>query len=191
MTTAKQIEIANAIIATELVTKVFHSCQLLRNQESQILYPAYQRGAEFTYAGIDDTRGLFAYIRTAGDMVAVPLKIQSCARTYEVTAPLRVVFFNDNESRDHEELVRQLAAFTFLTGVNLVRVITDKFRLIREESSLFREKFDGKTFYIAFDVSLTFILLPSDCETTECLVNTNPITSCPVVVPKPTESATS
>lgn len=191
MTTTKQIEIASAIISTDLVTKVFHSCELLRNDQSQVLYPAYQRGAEFTYSGIDDARGLFAYIRHNGDAVAVPLKLQSCARAYTVTAPLRIVFFNDNESRDHAELTRQLGSFTFLSGLTLVRIITDKFRLVREESPLFREKFDGKTFYIAFDVLLTFILLPSDCETTECLVYPNPITTCPAAAPKPTESATS
>lgn len=191
MTTAKQIQIAEAIIATGLVGKVFHTCQLLKNENGQTMYPAYQRGAEFTYAGIDDAKGLFGYIRTNGDQIGVPFKMNSCGRTYTMTAPMRVVFFNDGEDRDHEELVRQLSTFTFIESVTLVRIITDKFRLVREESNLFRERFDGKTFYVAFDITVTFVLLPSDCERKECLVYPNPVTSCPAVVPKPTESATS
>lgn len=190
MTTAKQIDIAHAIIATGLTKKVFHSCQLLKNSDSVTMYPVYQRGAEFTYAGIDDAKGLFAYIRTAGDIVGVPFKLSSCERTYTMTAPMRVVFFNDNEDRNHEELIRQLGTFTFLKNVNLVRIITDKFRLVKEESQVFREKFDGKTFYVAFDVSVTFILLPSDCEKTDCLTYPNPVTSCPAAAPPSTDSAT-
>ena len=191
MTTEKQIPIAEAIIATGLVSKVFHSCQLLKNEEQQTLYPAYQIGAEFTYAGIDDTRGLFAYIRTNGDSFAVPFKLGACGRSYTMTVPLRVVFFNDNESRDHDELVRQLGTFTFLSGLTLVKITTDKFRLVREESPLFRSKFDGRTFYVAFDVSITFILLPSDCENKICKVYPNPVTTCPAAAPINTESATS
>lgn len=177
MTTEKQIEIATTIVGTGLVKKVFHSCQLLKDQNMITLYPAYQRGAEFTYAGIDDTKGLFAYIRTNGDLVGVPFKKSSCDRAYTMTAPLRVVFFNDNEERNQEELVRKLSTFTFMQGVSLVRIITDRFRLVKEESQLFREKFDGKTFYVAFDVSVTFILLPSDCERSDCQTYANPI--CP------------
>lgn len=191
MTTEKQIEIANAILATGLVKKVFHSCQLLRNDQSQTMYPAYQKGAEWTYSGIDDTHGLFAYIRTNGDIIGAPFKLDSCGRTYTMTAPLRVVFFNDNEDRDQDELIRKMGSFTFLKNVNLVRIITDKFRLVREESPIFREHFDGKTFYAAFDVAVTFILLPSDCERDICIIHPNPLIPCPAAAPGSTDSATS
>jgi hypothetical protein len=191
MTVKKQVEIAEEIIKTGLVTKVFHSCQLLRDDQSRTLYPAYQVGAEFTYAGIDDSKGLFAYIRNNGDAQAVPLKITSCQGAYTVTAPLRIVFFNDNEDRNQDDLALQLMPFTFLKNVFLVRVINDRQRLVREESSVFREKFDGKTFYLAVDINVTFILLPSDCAPEACIVYPNPITSCPAAVPKSSESATS
>lgn len=191
MTTEKQIEIAQAIIATELVTKVFHSCQLLKNDQSQTFYPVFPKGNEFTYAGIDDAKGLFAYIRTNGDIIGTPFKVASCDSTYTMTAPLRVVFFNDNEDRNQEELIRMLGTFTFMKNVTLIRIITDKFRLVREESPVFRERFDGKTFYVAFDVFVTFILLPSDCETKECIAHPNPITPCPAAAPTSSGSATS
>jgi len=191
MTVKKQIEIAEEIIKTGLVTKVFHSCQLLKDEEGRTVYPAYQVGAEFTYAGIDDAKGLFAYIRVNGDAQAVPLKLTSCQGAYTVTAPLRVVFFNDNESRNQDDLATRLLTFTFLQNVFLVRVISDRHRLVREESQVFREKFDGKTFYVAVDINVTFILLPSDCAPEACIVYPNPVTTCPAAVPKSTESATS
>lgn len=191
MTIKKQIEIATVILNTGLVKNVFHSCQLLKDENSQTLYPAYPIGAEYSYAGIDDTKGLFAYIRTSGDIISVPLKLQSCSHSYTMTAPMRVVFFNDNEDRNQEELIRQLGTFTFLQGVSLTRIIVDKYRLVREESQLFRERFDGKTFYAAFDVIVTFILLPSDCETDTCIVHPNPLKTCLAAAPPFTDSATS
>src|SRR3989304_5780785 len=191
MTVKQQIAIAEEIVKTGLVTKVFHSCQLLKDEQSRTLYPASQRGAEYTYAGIDDAQGLFAYIRVNGDIQGVPIKITSCNGSYTMTAPLRVVFFNDNEDRNQDDLVRRLSAFTFMRNVALVRIITDKWRLVREESSVFREKFDGKTFYAAVDINATFIHLPSDCADEACIVYPNPVTSCPAAVPKSNGSATS
>jgi hypothetical protein len=191
MTVQQQIAIAEKIIQTSLVSKVFHSCQLLRDDERRVMYPVYQVGAEFTYAGIDDSKGLFAYIRINGDLQAVPMRTRSCSGSYQVTAPLRVVFFNDNEPRDHDDLARRLMTFTFLQNVILTRVIQDRARLAAEESPMFREKFDGKTFYLAVDIQATFILLPSDCASEACISYPNPVTTCPAAVPQSTESATS
>lgn len=188
MTTTKQIEIAEALIATDLVKAVFHSVQLLKDHNGT-LYPAFPKGGEYTYTGIDDTKGLFAYIRTNGDTVAIPMKLQSCGRTSQLTIPLRIVFFNDNEDRDHEYLTTKLVAFTFLQHITLSRIITDKYRLRTEESPMFREKFDGKTFYIAVDIFISLILKPSDCETDDCIVHPNPL-KCPVAAQGSTSSAT-
>lgn len=190
MTTEKQIEIAKSILESGLVTKVFHSCIMLRNDPADI-YPVYQRGKEFVFTGLDDTKGLFAYIRENGDITSVPFKLDSCSLSYEVTAPLRVVFFNDNETRDHAWLLEKLAKFSFFTRVRLQKIITDKFRLVKEESPLFRSKFDGKTFYVAFDVFLTFILLQNSCEPSACITHPNPITPCPAAAPASGDSATS
>jgi hypothetical protein len=175
MTTSIQVEIANAILATTLVTKVFHSSELLRDNERGLLFPAYRAGADYIFIPVDDTLGLYAYIRSNGDYQATPLKIASCVRSYDMSVPLRIVFFSDNEKRDRNFLIEKLASFSFMTGVQLIRVIDDKFRLIREEAPLVREKFDGQTFYIAFDVLVKKVLSPSDCERDECEVFTNPI----------------
>lgn len=191
MTTIQQIEIAQAILAGGLVKKVFHSVQLLRDENNNITYPAYPKGAEFVYSGIDDTHGLFAYIRTNGDYTGVPFKITSCARSYTMTAPMRIVFFNDGEDRDHEELIRQISVFTFMQNVNLVRIVKDKYRLVKEESPLFRASIDAKTFYVAIDVNVTFILLPSDCADSKCIVYPNPLLPCLAAASTSISSATS
>jgi hypothetical protein len=191
MTTDLQIEMAKQILASGLVTNVYHNSQLIRDQADSQLYPAYQVGEEFLYVGVDDTKGLFCYIRTNGDLAGLPLKVASCARSYDMNAPLRVVFFNDHEERNHEQLITQLSKLTFLTGVTLQRIITDKYRLAKEESPLGRIKLDGNTFYVAFDVLAHFVLLPSTCEPTPCIVHPNPITQCPAVANVSTSSATS
>lgn len=165
---------------------------MLKDENGGDSFPAYKKGTEWLYVGVDDTRELFGYMRQNGDIVSVPYKMASCARSYQMTAPLRVVFFKDSEERDFDELTRQLASFTFTQNVTLVKIITDKFRLIREESPVFRDspKFDGKTFYIAIDIFISFILQASDCESENCNSLPNPI-QCLVVAPRFTESATS
>ena len=191
MTTTKQIEIAQTIADGGLVKKVFHSVQLLKDERYQTLYPAYKKGAEYTYTGIDDALGLFGYLRYNGDMVSTPFKVGSCVKSYHVIAPLRAVFFNDNEDRDFDFLTMKLSAFTFLQSVTLSRIVTDKYRLFTEESPLFRKNFDGKTFYIAIDFTVTLQLMPSDCEAEDCSIYPNPILPCPVVAQGSIGSATS
>lgn len=175
MTTDLQLQIARHIIGTGLVHSMFHSCELIKDVENRTLHAAYKQGAEYIYVGIDDQKALYGYIRTNGDANSVPLKITSCRRSYDVDTPLRVVFYNDQEDRDHEWLTTKLASFTFLTGVTLQRVIVDKFRLQREESDVQDPNFDGRIFYVAFDIVVNTILLPSDCAVNNCPVHPNPI----------------
>lgn len=188
MTTPKQIEIAEHIKNTGLVTQIFHSVILLKDEQRGTMFPAYKKGAEFVYSGIDDTKGMFAYIRENGDITASPLKIASCAKSYTVIAPLRVVFFHDQDKRDFGVLTTKLSSFTYLQNVSLVKIITDRWRLVQEESPLFRERFDGKTFYIAFDITVKFELTANDCEVDDCVIYINPI-KCPAVVHESMQSA--
>ncbi len=175
MTTDLQIRIAQHIIATGLVTTMYHSCELIKDSEQRVLQPAYKQGAEYLTVGIDDQQGLFGYIRSNGDIASVPLKLYSCRNTYEISAPLRVVFYHDQEARDHDWLTSRLASFTFLQDVALQRVILDKFRLQKEESDVQDPNFDGRIFYVAFDIVVNALLLPSDCAVPVCPAHVNPI----------------
>lgn len=175
MTTEHQINIAKEILKTGLVSRVFHSCHLLRDEQAQQFFPVYKRGEDQPYIGIDDSKGLFAYIRANGDATPRDAKLGGCLHNYDMLAPLRVVFFSDNEKRDFNVLTTQLAAFTFVPPVKLVRIITDTHRLLREEQPIYTHSFDGQTFYIAFDITINFLLLPSHCEQKNCVAFPNPI----------------
>lgn len=175
MTLDYQLDIANTLLATGLVRRVYHSCMLLKNKGGELLYPAYPRGAELSYTGIDDQQGLFAYLRSSGDIVTQRALIGGCEHGYEVSAPLRVVCFSDPEDRDFGYLLTKLLSFTFLPFVQLQRITDDKYKLLREESDHLRGNFDGKTFYLAFDVTLNFVLLPNTCEQAACTASPNPV----------------
>lgn len=175
MTTDIQIGIAQNIIASGIVNKVYHSCQLLRDEQYQQFFPVYRKGAEQPYIGIDDTKGLFAYIRANGDMSAEVSRVASCSNAYDMKAPLRVVFFSDNERRDFGLLVTRLSAFAFAAGVRLNRVITDMNKLLKDEQPNFAHQFDGQTFYVALDITVTFVLSPNLCEQTDCKAYVNPL----------------
>jgi hypothetical protein len=175
MTTNAQIEIANKILETGLLTKVYHSCQALRDEVSQKFLPVYRKGAQLPYVGIDDTKGFFAYIRANGDMTAKISRVGSCENAYDIVAPFRVVFYNDKERRSFEHLIAQLSVFTFLPIVKLNRIINDAGRLLKEEQPNYNANFDGQTFYVAFDITVSFVLLPNTCEQDLCTVYQNPV----------------
>ncbi len=137
--------------------------------------PCYRQGAEYHYVGLDDSRGFYAYIRYNGDVAAVPNKIGSCAGFSRLVTPLRVVFYNDQETRDHAVLTDQLTRFTFLKNVSLSRVVLDKFALVKAESDQVRENFDAAVYYVAFDILVNTVVLPSNCEQDLCRTFINPI----------------
>lgn len=175
MTIDKQQEIAQAILNTGLVKKVYHSCEMLQGEGGR-LYPAYPTGSEYIYVGMDDRKELFAYIRFNGDAVATPFKKASCENASDVRTPLRVVFFSDSEDRDRNFLTTKLSSFTFVPGVILQRIITDKYKLVREESDVYQAHIDGHVFYMAVDVLVKTILLSDTCNNAQCEIHQNPIT---------------
>lgn len=171
----KQVELAQAIVDTGLVTKVYHSCEIITDRSKGRLYAAFPRGKEYVPVAIDDTSELFAYIRYNGDVPTTPLGVGSCGRYYEAQVPLRVVFFNDYEKRDFDLLEAKLLGFTMKQNVTLTRIINDKFRLFREESDLGSPNLDGAVFYRAFDILVKILLLPDDCLNAECKSYANPL----------------
>lgn len=175
MTQTQQILIAQALLATGLVKKVYHNCHMVRNHQNERMYAAYPVGREWVHAGIDDRQSLFAYVRTNGEFTARQFKMDSCSKHWEIFAPLRVVCFHDEEDQDHGLLLTKLATFTYMQGITLQRIIEDKWRLLREESDLTRARFDGRTFYVAFDVLVNFLISHDTCEQAACSSVPNPI----------------
>lgn len=176
MTTEEQIAIAQGLVDTGLVKKVYHSCEMLRDPQSRKMFPVYRIGKEYHYAGIDDRNLLFAYIRTNGPVQLFrPQNVGSCGKSYEVAVPLRVVFFNDHEERDKARLLQKLLEFTFQPNILFQRVSDDMFLLSREESDLQRPQFDANVFYIAVDVLLKKFISRKGCDVDLCPTFPNPI----------------
>lgn len=179
----KQMEIARRILALNVgVTQVFHSVELVRDPQRGIVGPAYRvnEGAEYVYVGLEDAEGFTAYIRYAGDAVATPLRVGSCEPYARLAFPLRVVFFNDRETRDHALLTDRLSQLAYLADVSLTRVVVDKFALYRQESDLVKPAFDAGVYYAAVDILVNSIALPTSCEPVDlCRKFDNPLKCTP------------
>lgn len=176
MIVEQQIEIANTILAAGVgVLKVYHSCEFVRDDKRGIVGPAYRLGDEFKYVGLGDMEGFYGYIRYNGDVIATPERVGSCAGYTSLVTPLRVVLFNDNEKRDHALLQLQLTRLAFQRNVSLTRIVLDKFSLVKQESDQIRASFGASTFYLAYDLLVNTVVLPSNCEQDLCRKFDNPI----------------
>jgi len=174
MITEKQIEIAGVLNAVGVGT-VFHSCELIEDDKG-VKFPAYKIGNEQYYVGPDDTRKMFAYIRSLGAATRVREdKEGSCAKMYLMQAPCRIVVFQDHTSQDFDSLIRRLLKVTFISNVSLISFNNNAFQLGKQESPIGKFAFDATTFYLAIDVLIKFWIFPNQCEDESCPVYPNPI----------------
>lgn len=177
MITEKQIEIANALIATGLVNSVYHSAELVEDEKG-IRFPAYKIGAEQIYIGPDDTKKMFAYIRSAGPATrAEEGREGSCSKMYRIQAPHRVVIFQDRVKENFDALISNLLSLTFLKDVTLVSYNNNSFQLGKQESPIGSFAFDATTFYLAIDILIKVWIFPNLCKDDSCIVHPNPICS--------------
>lgn len=175
MITEKQIEIAQALINTGLVDKVFHSVELVEDKQG-VKFPAYAIGAEQSYVGPDDVMGRFAYIRQIGVLKNSADELAgSCTGLTSLSVPLRIVVFKDHEKGNKDALLQKLLSFTFIKGITLQSVSTNAFQLGKQESVLGKFAFDATTFYVSIDVTVKLLLSSKMCEDDTCIVHPNPI----------------
>lgn len=178
MIVEQQIEIAQRILSLGAgVQQVFHSVEVVRDPQRGIVGPAYRLpgGAEYRYVGLEDAQGFTAYIRYNGDAVASALNVGGCTGYARLFYPLRVVLFNDRETRDHGVLTDLLSQLSYLPNISLTRIVVDKFALVKAESDQVRASFDASVYYVAFDLLVTSLSLPSTCAVDLCRVFENPI----------------
>lgn len=182
MIVEQQLEIATRILALGVgVQQVFHSVELVRDPQRGVIGPAYRLpgGNEYRYVGLEDAQGFTAYIRYNGDAVATPSRVGSCAGYSDVNYPLRVVVFNDQETRDHAVITDVLSQMAYLRNVSLTRIMIDKFALVKAESDQVRAHFDARVYYTAFDLLVNSISLPSCAQPDLCQVFDNPLKCTP------------
>lgn len=171
----KQIEIGNALLATGLVNSVYHSAELVEDDKG-VRYPAYKVGAEQFYIGPDDTKKMFAYIRTNGSAVRqIEDKEGSCSKMYKISAPHRVVIFQDRVSGNFDAIISKLLSLTFIKDISLVSFNNNAFQLGKHESPIGTFSFDATTFYLAIDIQIKFWIFPNKCDEDPCIIYPNPI----------------
>lgn len=139
------------LLETDLVKKVYHTTQIWDQDGER--YPVYKDGDELVYVGVDDTKFMSCYIRQLnGFAVTKTNPIGSSGRKeYQGRVLNRIVFFNDFEERNHDELTIKLLAITFNSKIELVRIMENKDEILREEAKVKNFTFGGLTFYRAID----------------------------------------
>lgn len=127
-----------------------------------------------------DNKGETIYIRRNGDdEVVEELKIASCGKSYKMRSQLRIVFFKDHVEK-HNEILHKLMQSVLISGTKLNKVIRDKYKLLKDESSG-EYSFGPNTAYFAIDIYALWHLVPDTCENDFCLTIENPLKKCIVV----------
>lgn len=175
MITEKQIEIGKALLATKLVNSVYHSAELVEDGKG-VKFPAYKIGNEQFYVGPDDSMKMFAYIRSNGAAVRQEEnKEGSCAKMYKISAPHRVVIFQDRVTGNFDAIISKLLSLTFIKDVSLISFNNNAFQLGKQESPIGKFAFDATTFYLAVDIQIKFWIFSNKCDEDPCITYVNPI----------------
>lgn len=166
------------LLNTDLVKKIYHSVILYEEENER--FPAYRIGDDYAYCGQDDREIMGCYLRQTGDFTnRETTQISSAEKMYVSRIPYRLVFFNDHEKRNHDDLAAKLMNIVFAQDIEFVRYISDKTRLAQEESKLKGFNFGGNTFYAAIDIFVTVRLKKTNCEQVmNCGDIPNPIVKC-------------
>jgi hypothetical protein len=177
MITEKQIEIANTLIQSDLIDRVFHSVELVEDDKGA-KFPAYKTGDEQYYVGPDDSKKMFAYIRTLGAAAKIGEGLEgSCSKMYRMGVPVRVVVFQDGTKDDFDSLIQRLLKVSFIKDVSLIGWNNNSFLLGKQESPIGNFAFDATTFYLAIDLQIKVWLYGNQCDEDVCKVFPNPIIS--------------
>ncbi len=159
-------QLFTAILQTKFVTGVHHSVKI-QSQEG-IGKPVAPVNGKFIYVGIDDREGFTCYCRQTGpaDVESVE-KIGGCSKKkYRLQVPHRLVFYNQEETRDHDTITARLTAATMdVYLVKLQRVLTIPDDILRTESPTGRFTFRDNSFYIAIDFFVLLDVMADTCET--------------------------
>lgn len=153
------------VLQTKFVTGVYHSVMMKPLQEGGNK-PAAPVNGRFVYVGLDDTKGFTCYCRQTGsaDVSGTEL-VGSCNRKiYTLDIPTRLVFFNANEKRSHDEIIALLVKAVIKTNsVRLQKIINTPDEILRSEAPTGRFQFRDTTFYVAIDFFVTLDLQTDSC----------------------------
>jgi hypothetical protein len=153
-----------AVWNTGLVTKIFHSVLITKNKDGHIK-PVAPVAGSYQYVGVEDTEGFTAYCRQAGDVEILREEpIGAALRYYHLQIPHRMVFFNQHETRTHEDITALLlkAVMSVPKDIRLRKAITMPVQLLQQESPTGKFTFEPGTYYAGIEF---FVLLKIQADT--------------------------
>lgn len=161
-------------IANNLVIdfrEVWHSAEIITIDN--VRKPMVSDGTEWVDLSPTD-EGETIYIRRSGDDEVVErLKIGSCTNDYAMRTAMRLVYFRDNAG-DSGRVLWSLMQSVLVGSVRLRSIITDKSKLLKDESSGAYQP-GPRTIYIGIDFYVMWDLIRSECEQDFCELIPNPL----------------
>lgn len=150
--------------------KVYHSAEVVTIEKER--FPAISTQREWFNLSPKDTQEIL-YIRRNGDDEVYSEEPQgSCSKAYRMRSQLRIVYFNDHDANG-EQVLFKLMQSVLISNTKIVRIVRDKYRLQRDESSGSYE-FGPQTVYVAIDIYAMWMLQQDICEQDFCIDIENP-----------------
>lgn len=155
------------VLQTKFVNEIYHSVMLKPIPEGGTK-PAAPVNKRYKYVGLDDSKGFSCYCRTTGSSDVIDVeKIGGCnTKKHRFQVPTRLVFFNMNELRSHDEIIAILLKAVMKTNfIRLQKFITIPEEILRSEAPTGRFTFKENTFFLAIDFFLLLDIQTDNCTT--------------------------
>lgn len=159
-------ELFRNVLQTKFVTGIYHSVMLKPIAEGGSK-PAAPVNRRYEYVGVNDVKGFSCYCRQVGSAEVLNAeRLGGCnTKKYRFQILHRLVFYNDNEKRSHEEIIALLTrAVTKTNFLTLQKIVTIPEEILRSEVPTGRFTFKENTFYVAFDFFVLLDIQADNCE---------------------------
>jgi hypothetical protein len=158
-------ELFTNVLQTKFVIGVYHSI-MMKPLPDGGNKPAAPVNGRWEYVGVNDKEGFTCYCRQNGSAdVREAERLGGCNnKKYRFQVPHKLVFYHDNETRSHEEIIALILGAVMKTNKVIIQKFTNTPEdLLRSEAPTGRFTFTENTFYLGIDF---FVLL--DVQTTTC-----------------------
>lgn len=171
------VNLSNSI--TKKFDEVYHSAEIVINDKN-IKLPAISIHDEWLPLVPSDQKETIYIRRNGDDEVIEELKMGSCSKSYKMRSQLRIVFFRDH-AKSQNKILSDLLQSILIQGTKLNRVVRDKWKLLKDESSG-DYNFGATTAYFAIDIYALWTLYSDFCEQDCCVDIENPVRKCLTVL---------
>lgn len=152
--------------------EIYYNAEMVVNDKGE-RHPAIALKNEYLPLSPTDQREVIYIRRNGDDEVLSEERLGSCITSYKMRSHLRIVYFKDN-CKEHEKVVHNLMQSVLIGNTKLNKIIRDKFKLKKEESSG-EYNFGASTAYYAIDIYIHWNLQPDTCEQDFCIEGENPL----------------